>query len=127
MCGIAGIFDLREKRSVEANLIEQMTKMQQYTFVCAPTPFQKASLTAMDTDISDHVADYRKKRDMIYDGLKDSFELTKPGGGFYLFPKSPVADDVEFVRRAQHGDIAAFESALGAAAFIGHPLIRIGE
>jgi len=29
------------------------------------------------------------------------FEMVKPQGAFYLFPKSPLPDDVEFVRRAQ--------------------------
>ena len=89
-------------RPVLANVIEQMTKMQQYTFVCAPTPFQKAAITAMDTDISDHVIAYRKKRDMIYDGLKDSFELNKPGGAFYAFVKAPdwAKSATEFVEKA---------------------------
>jgi aspartate aminotransferase/aminotransferase len=89
-------------RPVLANLIEQMAKMQQYTFVCAPTPFQKAAITAIDTDISEYVNDYRKKRDMIYDGLKDSFELTKPGGAFYAFVKAPewTSSATEFVQKA---------------------------
>jgi aspartate aminotransferase/aminotransferase len=89
-------------RGVLANVIEQMTKMQQYTFVCAPTPFQKAAITAMDTDISEHINAYRKKRDMIYDGLKDSFELNKPGGAFYAFVKAPAwaKNATEFVEKA---------------------------
>ena len=89
-------------KPVLANLIEQMTKIQQYTFVCAPTPFQKAAMTAMDTDISDYIADYRKKRDLIYDGLKDSFELTKPAGAFYTFVKAPAwaSSATEFVQKA---------------------------
>ena len=70
-----------------AGLIEQMTMLQQYTFVCAPTPFQKAIITAMDYDVSPLVAAYRKKRDMIYNGLKDKFELVKPAGAFYAFVK----------------------------------------
>jgi len=87
---------------VLANVIEQMTKLQQYTFVCAPTPFQKAAITAIDTDISGYVKDYRKKRDMIYDGLKDSFELNKPGGAFYAFVKAPgwASSATEFVQKA---------------------------
>ena len=32
---------------------------------------------------------YRKKRDLIYEGLKDKFELVKPGGAFYAFVKAP--------------------------------------
>jgi hypothetical protein len=29
------------------------------------------------------------------------FEMIKPRGAFYLFPKSPLPDDVEFIRKAQ--------------------------
>ncbi len=38
------------------DVVEEMTKLQQYTFVCAPTPFQKAAIVAMDCDVSDLVA-----------------------------------------------------------------------
>ena len=82
------------------NVIEAMTKIQQYTFVCAPTPFQKAAVAALDYDISDFIEAYRKKRDLIYDGLKDKFELIKPGGAFYAFVKSPVGSATEFVKKA---------------------------
>lgn len=82
------------------NVIEAMTKIQQYTFVCAPTPFQKAAAAALDYDISDFIEAYRKKRDLIYDGLKDKFELIKPGGAFYAFVKSPVGSATEFVKKA---------------------------
>jgi len=84
------------------NVIEEMTKIQQYTFVCSPTPFQKAALTALDCDMSDYVASYRKKRDMIYNGLKDKFEIARPGGAFYAFVKAPrwAASATEFVEKA---------------------------
>lgn len=81
-------------------VIEQMTKIQQYTFVCAPTPFQMAAIDALDYDVSDLVAAYRKKRDMIYEGLKDKFEIVKPGGAFYAFVKAPNASASEFVKKA---------------------------
>ena len=84
-----------------AGLIEQMTMLQQYTFVCAPTPFQKAIITAMDYDVSPLVAAYRKKRDMIYNGLKNTFELTKPAGAFYAYVKAPGGrSSSEFVQQA---------------------------
>jgi aspartate aminotransferase/aminotransferase len=82
-------------------LIEQMTKIQQYTFVCAPTPFQKAAIAALDYDVSDLVAAYRRKRDLIYEGLKDKFELVKPVGAFYAFVKAPAGvSATEFVEKA---------------------------
>ena len=85
-------------------IIETMIKLQQYTFVCSPQPAQWAAATAMDVDITQHVADYRAKRDRIVAGLQDHYELVAPGGAFYLFPRLPgnVAGS-EFVQRAiQH-------------------------
>jgi aspartate aminotransferase len=83
-------------------VIEEMTKIQQYTFVCAPTPFQKAAIAALDCDTNSYVAAYKKKRDMIYDGLKDRFETAKPGGAFYAFVKAPqwAKSATEFVEKA---------------------------
>jgi aspartate aminotransferase len=81
-------------------VIEEMTKIQQYTFVCAPTPFQKAAIAAMDYDVSDFVDAYRRKRDLIYEGLKDKFEVAKPGGAFYAFVKAPGGKGTEFVEKA---------------------------
>ncbi|MCK5226369.1 MAG: aminotransferase class I/II-fold pyridoxal phosphate-dependent enzyme, partial [Planctomycetes bacterium] len=84
-----------------AEVIEQMTKIQQYTFVCSPTPFQKAAVAAMDYDVSNSVAAYKKKRDMIYNGLKDKFELNLPGGAFYAFVKAPDGiSATKFVEKA---------------------------
>lgn len=81
-------------------VIEEMTKIQQYTFVCAPTPFQKAAIAAIDYDVTQYVKQYRTKRDLIYEGLKDKFELIKPGGAFYAFPKAPRGPATEFVAKA---------------------------
>jgi len=81
-------------------LIEEMTKIQQYTFVCAPTPFQRAALAALDYDVSDLVANYAVKRDLLYEGLKNDFELTRPGGAFYAFVKAPGGSATEFVTKA---------------------------
>jgi aspartate aminotransferase len=83
-----------------AELIEQMIKIQQYTFVCAPTPFQKAAMAALDYDASAFVKAYKKKRDLVYDGLKDKFELVKPGGAFYAFVKAPSGTATDFVAKA---------------------------
>jgi len=82
------------------NVIEQMTKIQQYTFVCAPTPFQKAAIAALNYETGDFVDTYRRKRDLLYEGLKDKFELVKPGGAFYAFVKAPGGSGTEFVEKA---------------------------
>jgi len=74
-------------------IIDQMTKLQQYTFVCAPSMVQYAALeTALTThvDMSSHIAAYQKKRDKMVHGLRDHFEINEPGGAFYIFPKVPT-------------------------------------
>jgi aspartate aminotransferase/aminotransferase len=70
-------------------LISQMTKLQQYTFVCAPSAFQYAALKAMDIPMQEHVAAYRRKRDIAFETLSRKFEVVKPEGAFYIFPRAP--------------------------------------
>jgi aspartate aminotransferase/aminotransferase len=72
-----------------AEVISQMTKLQQYTFVCAPSPLQSAALTALDVPMDDAVAAYRRKRDIVCEKLSKKFEIIRPAGAFYIFPKSP--------------------------------------
>jgi len=70
-------------------IVEQMTKLQQYTFVCAPSMAQAGGVAALDVDMSAEVAAYAKKRDMVVEQLADRFEVTTPGGAFYAFVKVP--------------------------------------
>jgi aspartate aminotransferase/aminotransferase len=81
-------------------IIESMKMLQQYSFVCAPSFAQKAGIAALNLDISRHIAEYRAKRDLIYEGLKAFFEVEKPGGAFYIFPKAPGGDGAKFVEKA---------------------------
>lgn len=83
-----------------AEVIDTMVKLQQYTFVCAPQPVQWAGAAAMDVAVTGHIDDYRRKRDLLVEGLSDVFELTKPGGAFYAFPKAPGGVGSEFVTKA---------------------------
>jgi aspartate aminotransferase/aminotransferase len=81
-------------------LIEEMTKLQQFTYVCAPSIVQYAGVAALDCDIAPIVADYKHKRDLLVSALQDRYELTVPGGAFYLFPKAPWGTGTEFVGEA---------------------------
>ncbi len=48
------------------------------------------------------VAEYQQKRDSLYENLTGmGYSVTKPQGAFYMFPKSPLEDDVKFVRELQ--------------------------
>ncbi len=66
-------------------------------FVNAPALMQRvvACMQGMSVDIDL----YKRKRDMLCEGLGAmGYEFVKPAGTFYLFPRSPIADDVEFVQ-----------------------------
>lgn len=82
------------------SLVQTMLKIQQYTFVCAPQPAQWAAAEAMETDITHYVDQYRAKRDRMLEGLKDHYEIVKPGGAFYIFPKLPWGTGDEFIAAA---------------------------
>jgi len=81
-------------------LMDQMIKLQQYTFVCSPHPFQYAAAKALDVDMSSFQAAYHRKRDLLVEGLAADYELSTPGGAFYAFPKLPWGTGDEFVARA---------------------------
>jgi aspartate aminotransferase/aminotransferase len=86
-----------------AAVIDKMTMLQQYTFVCAPQPLQWAALAARDVDMSPQVAEYRQRRDRIVNGLTDAgYQVAPPGGAFYVFPEVPAdrGTGTEFVTRA---------------------------
>jgi len=86
-------------------------------FVNAPALMQRmvAKLQRSSVDIGA----YQKKRDLLYDNLTAmGFRMVKPDGAFYLFPQSPLADDVEFVRTAQKHNILLVPGAgFGAPGF----------
>ena len=82
-----------------ADVISEMIKLQQFSFVCAPSMVQEGGIAALDVDPSPYREEYRRKRDMIYEGLVKSFEVEKPGGAFYIFPKVPWGTDETFVTR----------------------------
>jgi aspartate/methionine/tyrosine aminotransferase len=84
-----------------APIIAQMTKLQQYTYVCAPSAMQYAALKAMDVPMADAVNAYRVKRDIAFETLSRKFEVVRPDGAFYIFPKAPAgATASDFVARA---------------------------
>jgi aspartate/methionine/tyrosine aminotransferase len=80
-----------------SRLIQEMAKLQQFSFVCAPSMVQKAGVVALDQDLSSQVAAYRRKRDMVVSALSESFDLPTPAGAFYAFPRAPRGTGTEFV------------------------------
>jgi len=76
-------------------------------------------LVAKLQDESVDVAEYQAKRDLLVNELGSmGFKIVKPDGAFYLFPESPLADDVEFVKLAQKHRILLVPGAgFGAPGF----------
>jgi aspartate aminotransferase len=69
-------------------------------FVNAPALMQR--VVARMQDVKVNVAEYKRKRDLLCDGLSSAgYELAKPEGAFYLFLRSPIEDDIEFVKALQ--------------------------
>lgn len=67
-------------------------------FVNAPALFQRVVAETQAASVPVQV--YQELRDRFCDGLERAgIEHLRPQGAFYLFPKTPIPDDVEFVRR----------------------------
>jgi aspartate/methionine/tyrosine aminotransferase len=74
-----------------APLIQQMAKLQQYTFVCAPSMAQVGMAGAFDVLIfRSGRPQYQKRRDMVVEAFSDVTELVAPSGAFYAFVKVPA-------------------------------------
>ncbi|MEG6521074.1 pyridoxal phosphate-dependent aminotransferase [Desulfotomaculum sp. 1211_IL3151] len=68
-------------------------------FVNAPALMQHL-VTDLQRE-SVNIQEYQEKRDILYNHLTSlGFEIKKPQGAFYLFPKTPLADDLEFNQKA---------------------------
>jgi len=65
-------------------------------FVNAPALMQH--LVARLQSVTIDVSKYQSQRDFLYDGLTAiGYNIVKPGGAFYMFPKAPIENDVVFV------------------------------
>jgi len=82
------------------SIIEKMTMLQQYSFVCAPSMAQVAAVKALQLDVSPYIDAYRRRRDMTFAALGEKFGLVKPQGAFYAFVPAPGGDATAFVTRA---------------------------
>ncbi len=77
-----------------------MITMRTLGFVNAPALFQRVVSKFQRTSVD--IGEYQRKRDVLYDALMEGgFECVKPTGAFYMFPRSPQADELSFVRALQ--------------------------
>ena len=96
-----GYIAVNPDAAFKENLINGMALANRILgFVNAPALMQRiiASIQGASVDISE----YQRKRDILCNSLAEcGYEFVMPSGAFYLFPKSPVPDDVKFVRALQ--------------------------
>lgn len=88
----------------DENLIRAMTKIHQYSMLCAPTLGQIAAETALKYAISDRDRmkdEYRLRRDLIVRGFNDmGLPCFNPQGAFYVFPdiRSTKRSSMQFAK-----------------------------
>ena len=84
----------------EDALLVARTAAMANTMFCVNAPSLIQLVIAKLQGISVDVSIYRRRRDMLCKGLSEAgYEFNVPEGAFYLFPKSPIADDIEFINR----------------------------
>jgi aspartate aminotransferase len=68
------------------------------TMLCVNAPSLLQMAVAQLQGVCVDVSIYRRRRDVLCQGLAEiGYEFNVPEGAFYLFPKSPIADDVAFI------------------------------
>ena len=73
-------------------------------FVNAPALMQR--VVSMIQDSSVDIKSYERKRNFLYNSLKKiGYSLIKPQGAFYMFPKSPISDDVKYSKMLQENKV----------------------
>jgi len=87
-------------------------------FINAPAIWQWVIAEVADLQVDPHP--YQEKRDLLWEGLtRMGYEVTKPQGTFYMFPKAPIADDLAFVRTLMdEGVLAVPGSGFGRPGYI---------
>ena len=79
-------------------------------YVNAPAIWQH--VIAMTPDATIDIAPYEEKRNVLWQALNEiGYDVAKPVGAFYMFPRTPLADDVEFVKLLQEEGVLAVPGA----------------
>ncbi len=79
-------------------------------FVNAPALMQRVVAELQDVSVDNNI--YARRKDLICDILSDAgYSFTPPKGAFYVFPKTPLKDDIEFAAILQQHRILAVPGA----------------
>lgn len=77
-------------------ILQEMLKLQQFSFVCVNTPAQWACLELLGADFKEMRDSYRERRDFLARRLQGTFDFVKPGGSFFAFAALPGCDGDRF-------------------------------
>lgn len=91
----------------KVNLLDALTLANRILgFVNAPALMQRVVAELQDASVDTSI--YARRKELICSILKDAgFRFTEPKGAFYVFPRTPIADDVKFVAMLQEERILA--------------------
>lgn len=97
------------------SLLTQMAKLQQYTFVCAPSMAQAGLVRAFEVDMSEEVHHFAQRRDRVLEALGGVARIEPPGGAFYAFvevPRSLGMTGTQFVEEAIERNVLVIPGAV---------------
>jgi aspartate aminotransferase len=102
-----GYLAVHPKMQDKAQLLDALTLANRILgFVNAPALMQRVVAELQDEVVDINI--YARRKELMCGILKDAgIEFTEPKGAFYVFPKSPIADDVKFVAMLQEERILA--------------------
>lgn len=85
----------------KAQLLDALTLANRILgFVNAPALMQRVVAELQDSTVDTSI--YARRKKLICDILQNAgYEFTEPKGAFYVFPKTPVSDDIKFVSMLQ--------------------------
>lgn len=88
------------------NIINAIEKIQQYSFVCAPAPFQHAVANFLKDNLDHSIINrYRTNKDELYKALRIHYHIVEPKGAFYMFIKTPILGEL-FAKKLLKNNIA---------------------
>ena len=90
-------------------VLQEMKKLQQYTFVCASSTAQRAALSYFSSEGQSFARDrrdtYRRKRDIFYREIKNHFACQPSEGAFYAFLPAPDENGDRFAQKASEKNL----------------------
>ena len=102
-----GFLAVHPKIEDKANLLNGLTmSTRMLGFINAPALMQRVVAELQDVTIDTSI--YIRRKELICKILRDAgYSFIEPKGAFYVFPKTPIEDDVEFVGILQEEKILA--------------------